>query len=108
MVILVADKITPEQIKLAGGDWKYVLNKEFTEKYFELSKKLKNICKLLIKKRNFEAKILSQNTLLDYKNVPGRLGKYSLVEHLEKIVNLEGGWKIAAERAMTASIILGR
>lgn len=108
MVILLTDRATPEQIKMAGGDWKYSLNTNFKSKYKSLSVKLGKICKLLVENNEMEAIKLTRKALSFYGNVPGRLGRYSLVEHLDKIVSLDSGRMIAAERAMTASIILAR
>lgn len=108
MVILLTDKATSEQIKLAAEDWKFSLNPDFLAEYSKLSTYLATICRLLIEGDTKLADILSRRILKNFYNVPGKFGKYSLVEHLEKIVNLEGGRMRAAERAMTASIILSR
>lgn len=108
MVILVGEKVTDEQIRLAGEDWKFNLNTDFIVEYSKLSAYLGTICQLLIDGDIKLADILSRRTLKNFYNVPGKLGRYLLAEHLEKIVNLEGGRMRAAERAMTASIILSR
>lgn len=63
---------------------------------------------ILVGDKIMEAIKLTRKALSFYGNVPGRLGRYSLVEHLDKIVSLDGGRLMAAERAMTASIILSR
>ncbi|MDP1743880.1 MAG: hypothetical protein Q8L51_03810 [Candidatus Amesbacteria bacterium] len=108
MVILVGEKNSEEQTKLAAEDWRSELNHNFDAEYLKIAKYLNSICQLLIDNNEKLARVLSNYTLKNFSHIPGKIGKSTLVEHLEKIVNLDGGRMQAAERAMTASIILAR
>lgn len=76
--------------------------------YQKLSADLSRITEFLISGNESLAGRFSGRVVKLYSGLPGRVGKDNLSEYLRKIANLEGGRMRAAERAMTASILLSR
>ncbi len=76
--------------------------------YQKLSSDLSRVTEFLISNNLKMASKFSDRIINLYSNLPGKIGSQNLTIYLRQIANLDGGKMKAAERAMTASIILSK